>query len=190
MTIHEHGYWIGAYPQAFDSGLVTGLVELFKGKSVVDFGCGAGLYVKHFRKHQIECDGFDGNPATPERSDGTCGVLDLAYPVTLPLLYDWVLCLEVGEHIPAAYQETLLDTICKHAKEGVVLSWAIPGQIGVGHVNCLDNRVIVRAMAERGFVLDPAKSAKLRTLAKLPWFPNTVMVFNRKVNDVLGSVET
>jgi len=43
--------------------------------------------------------------------------------------------LEVLEHIPAAHEHTALDNVARVAREGVVLSWATPGQEGFHHVN-------------------------------------------------------
>ena len=41
-----------------------------------------------------------------------------------------VMSLEVGEHIPADYEAIFLDNLARHAKEGVLLSWARPNQGG------------------------------------------------------------
>ena len=53
--------------------------------------------------------------------------MDLTTPNTLRV-YDWILCLEVGEHIPKKYESVLIDNIASHARVGAVISWAIPGQ--------------------------------------------------------------
>ena len=53
--------------------------------------------------------------------------LDLTLPQYGLPLYDWVISLEVAEHIPAESEAIYLDNIVRHAREGVVLSWAVPG---------------------------------------------------------------
>lgn len=52
--------------------------------------------VRHFLECGLPATGFDGNPATPRLSQGTCGVLDLAVLAEVRTPWDWVLSLEVG----------------------------------------------------------------------------------------------
>ena len=54
--------------------------------------------------------------------------LDLTLPQYWLPRYDWVLSLEVLEHIPSDFETTVLDNIDRAAGHGVVLSWAVPGQ--------------------------------------------------------------
>ena len=54
--------------------------------------------------------------------------LDLTLPQYGLPLYDWVMSLEVAEHIPQDYEAIFIDNIVRHAREGVVLSWAVPGR--------------------------------------------------------------
>jgi hypothetical protein len=46
-----------------------------------------------------------------------------------------IISLEVAEHIPEKYEAVYLDNIFRHAKEGIILSWAVPGQGGLSHIN-------------------------------------------------------
>ncbi|CAG5124210.1 unnamed protein product, partial [Candidula unifasciata] len=52
--------------------------------------------------------------------------LDLTAPQYGLPAYDWVVSVEVGEHIPAKFEDIYLDNLARHAKEGIVLSWAVP----------------------------------------------------------------
>jgi SAM-dependent methyltransferase len=162
----------------FDARLAEALAEFFAGGSVADLGCGEGRYVRHFRQRGLTCDGFDGNPDTP-RFEPSCQVLDLSRPVQLGRLYDWVLSLEVGEHLPAVYEEVFLDTLHRHNRLGIVLSWAVPGQGGHGHVNERPNWYLRARLSARGYAHDPTAEQRLRAAATYPWFPNTLMVFRR-----------
>lgn len=54
---------------------------------------------------------------------------------TLGARYDWVLSLEVAEHLPRSMEPVFVFNLDRHAKEGVVLSWARKGQGGSHHVN-------------------------------------------------------
>lgn len=44
--------------------------------------------------------GYDGNPYTPELTNGFASTLDLTEPQDLKTTYDWAQSFEVGEHIP------------------------------------------------------------------------------------------
>ena len=99
--IHEHGYWISSTGEGhvFDSKLANALGNFLlqeKAQQCVDFGAGKGDYVRSLRAKGIYCDGYDGNPFSPELSKGAVLVADLSQPLALPFKYDWVISLEVG----------------------------------------------------------------------------------------------
>jgi hypothetical protein len=106
--------------------------------------------------------------------------MDLTVPQYLDRTFDWVMSMEVGEHIPAEFEQILLDNIARHAREGVLLTWAVPGQGGHHHVNMHTNDYIIKKLADRGFAYDGQESTGLRSVAGLPWFTNTIMVFRRQ----------
>ncbi len=129
LRIYPHGYWIsqdGIDQQAFDHSVCSTLTQFFKshGASVVDFGCANGAYVRAFSAAGLRCDGYDGNPLTERMTDGGRSALDLSLPVELETTYDWVLSLEVGEHIPSEFEDSFLGNIDRHNRKGVILSWA------------------------------------------------------------------
>lgn len=167
-----------------DQKLANSLSDLLKGYAVADFGCGNGFYTKHLKNNNIECDGFDGNPKTVEITNGVCQILDLSKDINLNKKYDYILSLEVGEHIPSEFEETFINNIHKNNTEGVILSWAIEGQVGVGHVNCRNNDYIKNIFDNLGYVNDLEIESKLRNDSELPWFKNTIMVFKRIKNIV------
>lgn len=175
--IAQNGAWLGTEElgHCFDAPLADALADFFADCTVGDFGCGDGSYVRRLRERGIHCDGFDGNQSTPTLSPG-CGALDLSEPQILPHSYDWILCLEVGEHIPADRESVFLDNLRRHNSAGIVLSWAIPGQGGDGHVNCRTNEYICREMAHCGYAMDFLASQAFRDCASLAWFKRTLMV--------------
>jgi len=109
--------------------------------------------------------------------------LDLTLPQYWLPRYDWVLSLEVLEHIPAQYESIVLDNINRAAGHGVVLSWAVPGQPGRGHVNCRSLAYAERAMSDRGFALDNSTSVMMRAQATPYYLRNNIMVFIRRQSD-------
>lgn len=189
MKINEHGFWENETSEghAHDEELAKALVEFFRSnsvESVADMGCGDGFYTKYLNANKICCLGVDGNPNTPELTDGQGYVLDLTQKHNFGPL-DWVLSLEVGEHIPSQFESVFIENLDVHNKHGIILSWAVPGQGGDGHVNCKTNQEIISKISALGYTYDEEASVALRnSCAKYPhngwWFSQTLMVFRRK----------
>ena len=96
------------------------------------------------------------------------------------LPYDATICLEVGEHIEQEHESIVLDNIANSASKKIIMSWAIPGQGGFGHVNCKPNDYIIAQMEARGWKHNPEQSNFLRARCSgCPWFENTLMVFDK-----------
>jgi hypothetical protein len=72
-----------------------------------------------------------------------------------------------------------LNNLCKNANKGLILSWAVPGQPGHGHVNCRPNEYIESQIHSRGFERDFDGEKELRSSATLDWFKKTIMVFRK-----------
>ena len=106
--------------------------------------------------------------------------LDLTLPQYWLARYDWVLSMEVIEHIPAQYETIVLDNIDRAAGHGVVLSWARIGQGGFHHVNNRSPSYVNQTMYSRGFTMDLNASLMLRKQATLSWLRNNVMLFIRR----------
>jgi glycosyltransferase involved in cell wall biosynthesis len=178
--ISNKGFWLtdDESGHCFDTPLAEQLKDLFKHHNVIDLGCGPGYYTKYFLDHGIICEGWDGNPNTPDISNGLCKVADLTQQQSFGKK-NWVLSLEVGEHIPKEYEDTFIQNLVDHATEGIVLSWAIPNQPGDGHVNCQSNQYVISLLEKHGYVLDLATTNRMREVAELWWFQNTVMCFRK-----------
>lgn len=184
MKINENGFWMNetAEGHANDEGLRSMLINLFAElgiKSVLDLGCGPGFYLAGFKEAGYICDGFDGNPHTEQLTKGLAKVADLSKALVLDNQYDCVLSLEVGEHIPKDYTQIFLENVTSHTNKYVILSWAVPGQNGDGHVNCQTNEYVSGEMLKKGFNRLTFFEKVLRDSAKFFWFKNTLMVFKR-----------
>jgi len=107
--------------------------------------------------------------------------LDLTLPQYWLPRYDWVLSIEVLQHIPAKYESVALDNIDRAAGHGIVLSWAAPGQGGgYSHVNSRSPTYVRQIMSDRGFALDYDTSVRLREQATFPWLRINIMLFIRR----------
>jgi cyclopropane fatty-acyl-phospholipid synthase-like methyltransferase len=185
MSIHRNGYWIDKDVRSehyYDSNLGDSLIQFFKSenvKSVVDFGCGMGDYVKVFQEHGISAIGFDGNPNTPELTNNLCKILDLSVPIQFNEPFDWVMSIEVGEHLPAEFEDIYIHNLHNNNKYGIVLTWAVKGQGGRGHFNEQNNDYIKSKVCELGYTNDLEAEEMLRASSTLFWFKNTIMVFRK-----------
>jgi cyclopropane fatty-acyl-phospholipid synthase-like methyltransferase len=183
--INERGYWMekDSHEHKYDSPLNNELVKILKEtncESIIDLGCGPGLYSKVFVNENFDCQCYDGNPYTPEESDGLCSVLDLSEPFDLNKKYDCVLSLEVGEHIPKQYETIFIDNLLNHSNKAIILSWATIGQGGHGHVNEQPNNYIENLFTPHGYIRNLEYEKRLRDSAHWWWFKNTIMFFEKK----------
>lgn len=181
--ISEKGYWIGDVEEchAVDGYLGEAIANFFvkeEAQSVVDFGCGIGAYVKQICNKGIMAEGYDGNPNTPQLTGGIGKVLDLSEPVYLGKSFDWVLSLEVGEHLPQQYEKIFIENLIRHARKGIVLSWAIKNQGGTGHFNEQNNDYIKAVLATYGYINDLETENLLRRKS-FCWFQQSLMVFRK-----------
>jgi hypothetical protein len=181
MKLSKFGYWESAeINQFYDEKLCLSIADLFKKYDILnvyDFGCGEGKYVQFLRKMNFNCLGYDGNPYTSTIAESSCSVINLAEHFNLPNKVEAVISLEVGEHIPKEYESVFLNNISSHAISLVVLSWAVIGQPGIGHINCQNNEYVINEMRNRNFTYNHEESIKLRDSSILCWFKNTIMVF-------------
>jgi hypothetical protein len=185
MKINKRGFWenntvVGHYNDNVLLDEIRNILLTNNITTVLDLGCGPGFYVKNIKDITTNLKCYDGNPNTPTLTNGLCGVLDLSKDFNLNDIFECVLSLEVGEHIPKEFESIFLDNITKHSSNMVILSWAIEGQTGDGHVNCQNNDYIISEMDKRGFVYDETTSLNVRSKNVVFWFKNTFMVFKRK----------
>ena len=93
--------------------------------------------------------------------------------------FDYVISLEVAEHIPKKYEEIYVNNLIRHIDSHLITSWAIKGQGGDGHVNEQDEDYILNMYKEKGMVYQKEVSEALRNVATLSWFKETIFVFEK-----------
>lgn len=188
FNINLKGFWESStdYGHVHDNLLSKALISYLNNnniKSIYDFGCGMGDYTKKIIDSGIICKAFDGNPFTKELTNGIGNVLDLSIPVQLEQ-FDCVLSFEVGEHIPEIYEETFINNLINNTKSKIILSWAVEGQGGTGHVNCKNNDYIINILNNKGFTYNTIASLHLRNnVSNAIWFRDTIMVFDKIINN-------
>ena len=125
-------------------------------------------------------DAYDGAPFSEETTGGAVHYLDLAVPQLWLERYDWVVCLEVIEHIPVEFESTVLDNVIRPATLGIVLSWALPTQPGANHVNARPGEYVENELRRRGLTLDSDATQRLRNGSELSWFQQNIVVYRKR----------
>jgi len=142
--------------------------------TVADFGAGSGHYCGFLnRTEEFCCLAFDGTPRVAELTGGAVQTQRLDEPFNLGRRFDWVMCLEVAEHIPRESEATVLGNLRRHAGRGLVLSWS--EEPGEAHPNSRPWPEVREALESVGFVLDEAASAGMRP--RVPWLKGAVRIF-------------
>jgi hypothetical protein len=136
------------------SRIVDLLMPMLSIRSVVDFGCGDGIWLRTFGERGVaRLLGYDGDWSDPDelQIDRDCfRPIDLAGRVPAPEAFDLAMCLEVGEHLPESASSVLLRSICDHAPV-VLFGAAIPRQGGYRHINERWQSYWAEAFQDRGY---------------------------------------
>jgi 2-polyprenyl-3-methyl-5-hydroxy-6-metoxy-1,4-benzoquinol methylase len=160
------------------------LIKYFAPKSVIDIGCGIGIYLAEFKANNIEILGFDGSPAAIAGSlvGDKIRRHDLCRPLKLNRCFDLCLCFEVAEHLEAACAQTLVKTLVGLAKT-IVFTAATPGQgpKSIGHINEQPHRYWQKLFKEKGVVINKGLTKKIKQdMIKqnvVWWLNKNLMVF-------------
>jgi len=160
------------------------LIKHFSPKSVVDIGCGIGIYLANFEINNITILGCDGSPAAI--SDSLVGdkikLHDLCEPFRSKLQFDLCLCLEVAEHLDENCAETLIKTLTGLSKT-IIFTAATPGQghLSIGHINEQPHEYWQKLFEQKNFTLNKKLTEKIKlemAEAKIVWWlTKNLMVF-------------
>lgn len=149
-------------------------------KLLYDVGCGKGTYAGYFEsvgfKSVIGIDGvvYNGRECSQLLACDLTDSLDFNN-------YGNLLCLEVGEHIPEEHLNTFLDNLANNCDEWLILSWAIPGQDGIGHLSCRPNDWVKDEFWKRGFCFMPEETRQIRECPEgyVNYFKDTLLIFKK-----------
>ena len=160
--------------------------------SLNDFGAGVGQYGHALRAvdMHIRWRGWDGAGNVAQWSRGFVQWFDLTLPTLSLPRADWVMCMEVAEHIPSEHEAAVVRNLHAHNCRGIILSWASLGQNGHNHVNNHDASYVMTLFGQLGYWHDAATSLRFQServhtdsvrslpLAVLPW-AQRVRIFRR-----------
>jgi cyclopropane fatty-acyl-phospholipid synthase-like methyltransferase len=187
--ISKTGYWDGetahhhhVHSDKLSEWIINFIIEQ-EIETMTDFGCGLGQYCDDIESQTMcKAIGVEGNKPK-EAVFNKIHEFDLTKDLSINFGFssDLAISLEVGEHIPKEYMATYLDNITHHANEYLITSWAVRGQEGFGHVNCLDNHEIIPEFEKRGFQLMEKETEDARSVIedKAHWFKKTILIFKK-----------
>lgn len=146
------------------ASLAAILAVIPKGKSIIDIGASIGRYFPYFEEAGYNVSGIDGSVGIEKITNGRVSHFDLTSPHVHDLhsVADWGLFIEVGEHIPKKFEDTVIDNVCQMPREGLIIAWANENAIGRDHVNCHDENYVVEQFSRWGWVVDNNLTAKAR----------------------------
>ena len=166
-------------------------------QSVLDLGAGVGQYGHALVAKGLKWRGYDGAGDVEDYTDGYVKYADLTAPLSLHDRADWVMCLEVGEHVPRASELMLIRNLHAHNRCGILLSWACCVS-GSGHINRRPNSYIIDIFDRLGYALDAERTRAVRNVRLREalgrnqsnhvygWFSTSLMLFVRR-EPLLGS---
>lgn len=146
-----------------------------------DLGAGVGQFghALKARLPQLEYYGYDGAGNVEEFTKNYVKFVDLTLPLNLKQT-DWVISSEVGENIPHEYEARLIANIHAHNCRGVILTWAIVGQAGHGHVNCHSNEYLIKIFEALGYKKNEELTLALRVnRTRNKWLERSSLAFER-----------
>lgn len=140
--------------------------------TVVDIGCGRGVWGRVFEKQGCEVLGIDGeyvaDPVIPFMSH------DLREPLVLDKRYDLAVCLEVAEHLPEESADTLVESLI-NASDNIMFSAAIPYQTGHGHINCQWPSYWAKKFYKHGYVAEDFRQFHWTDPRVEPWYSQNII---------------
>lgn len=129
------------------------VLELIQPRSVVDVGCGDGVWLEALQDREVDVLGLDGEWARDHLriSSERFLAVDLAQPFQLDRNFDLAISLQVAEHLPPESSAGFVASLTAAAPT-ILFSAAVPGQKGTHHINLQWPQYWAELFAQHGFV--------------------------------------
>lgn len=167
---------------------VTGILKLYPGlRNIVDLGCGTGVFVEEFLKHNVHSEGYEYSDKARMIARDSFGIEVKPFDLntfSAPIgEFDVCICFELAHYLPAAMGDKLIK-ICAGSAPLVVFSSAHPKQGGYGHINEQPRSYWVERFTSQGLRFEEEKTARLeehlrRNLVRGLWFADNICLFER-----------
>ncbi len=163
------------------ASIVSLVAEKLRPKSVLDVGCGRGVWLSEWQRVGVgDCIGVDGPyidraslAIPPERFIAW----DLSRPLSLHRGFDIVQSFEVAQCIDSACADGFIDSLCRHG-ELIIFSSAVPGQGGERHVNEQPLEYWREKFLLRGYVVFDWIRCLISGMKQIePWYRYNILLF-------------
>ncbi len=186
--------WPAPY-HMLDRGLALSIARVVGSASLLDIGAGSGQYGAYF--HELRRSGRADVPAwrgvdgaaniesftlrrgPPGARVRHANICDAARARAPAERADWVMSLEVGEHLPSSCLGTYRELLHRSNRRGILLSWARPGQGGRCHVSLREPAWVVSSFESLGYAVDHPATEQARSAADLKWMQHNFLVLRR-----------
>jgi SAM-dependent methyltransferase len=167
--------------------IVPEVLKLIRPRSVIDLGCGIGVFLSAFRELGVtDAVGVDGHWVDRARlkiPDRDFLSADLRRPFTLDRTFELAISTETAEHLPPESAESFVDSLTSLAPV-VLFSAAVPFVPGNLHINCQWPSYWTQLFKAKGFAAADAIRKRIWTNKKVHWCYSQSMIFFIKTADL------
>ena len=178
-TYHPGGSIVGGDPYLIEPDVWDYCVDTLGAKTVLDIGAGEGHASAYFASKGCYVVAVDNDENAINNSAYPIVRHDFTTGAFVGGQFDMVYMAEFVEHLPEECLPHLAETLC--GKNLILMTYAVPGQGGVGHVNLQEEPYWVQWMAHQGFDFDHETTYAVRAKAKHVHFKDRGLVFRHRV---------
>lgn len=148
------------------------LLEMYDFNSVVDFGCSIGSLLEVFLEAGKRVKGYEYcyEESLPSirrvpNLDKYIEFGDVSKEINAGV-HDVSISIEVAEHIPTEYSESLVKNLVNSTKNLIIFTAATPDQGGTGHINCQDPIFWINLFNKYNCKYDPDETNRIKSNCK------------------------
>ena len=141
---------------------------MYNWDSVVDFGCSIGSLLEVFLENGKKIKGYEycyeeclNSIRKVENLEEHIEFGDVSKDLN-PGIFDASISIEVAEHIPTEYSESLVKNLKNSTKDIIIFTAATPDQGGTGHINCQERSFWIDLFEKNGCVYDIKETEKIK----------------------------
>lgn len=148
--------------------------------SVIDLGCGLGMWLSVWRETGAEIRGVDGEWVARDQlaiPADRFTTHDLSQPYNPDKRYDLAMSVEAAEHLPPESAASFVNSLTQAAPV-VLFSASTPNQPGADHVNCQWPDYWAGLFADRGYlVIDTLRYMIWEDTRVDWWYRQNIMIY-------------
>jgi len=167
--LYDDKYWDSPFRKELGTTsvapIVSGLIDRYDPKSIIDIGCGDGIYLEEFSKRGIDVMGYDNSKAAVKlckhKGINAQRMNFVKDEMNLNREFDLAICFEVAEHLPTSASDRLIKLLSACA-DTVAFTAAPPGQGGIHHINEQPYEYWIEKFNNEGYFFDSEGTWDLR----------------------------